>query len=148
MKQYSIDLCEFTWAGLNFKEGLADGSSLTPSRANPSWSQVPYGATTEQARSRSTNRSGQLTILVMQTSQLHQQLKGIANRDRLPGGKEVFPFVVKDNNSGDQITFKNTYIATEPDQVRATTASVYSWVFNFEDFTDEEIPRLSNVVGN
>ena len=37
MKQYSIDRVELSWQGLDFKEGLASGSTITEARVAPSW---------------------------------------------------------------------------------------------------------------
>ncbi len=147
MRTYSIDEVECTWAGLDFKAGLAEGSSITPARAVGTWSQVPQGAVSTVTRSRSNNRSGTVTVLVAQTSQLAQDLKAIAIRDEKPNGKEVYPMLISDTSSGELITFKNAYIMSRPEQVRATEAGVQSWVFNFEDFEDNEV-TLTNVVGS
>ena len=147
MRQYSIDEIELTWSGLDFKAGLAEGSSIVPTRNNPTWSVIAQGAVSTGTRSRSSDRSGTVAILVAQTSQLAQDLKAIAIRDEQKGGNEVKPMLMTDTSSGELITFKNAFIISRPEQVRDTVASIQTWIFYFEDFEDNEV-ALTNVVGS
>lgn len=149
MRQYSIDNVELSWLGIDFKDGLAVGTSITEARTVPSWSMKPSGAVPKVTRVYDPNRSGTVTIIVDQESQLHQSLKAIANSERTPGGRDkVDDMVLKDLTAGEEITFKNAFITTIPDRTRAVESSTFAWVFGYEDFKDEEVPTLANPVGN
>lgn len=149
MRQYSIDNIELGWLGIDFKDGLATGTSIQEARAVPSWSQKPAGAVSKVTRVYDPNRSGTVTITVDQESPLHQQLKAIANSERNPATRDkVADMVLRDLTSGEEITWKNAYITAVPDRSRAVESTTFPWVFNFEDWRDEEVDPLENQVGN
>jgi len=145
MQNYAIDRVEIAWQGVDFKRGLATGTSFTEARTGPSFTQT-MTANGEAIRTYMSDRSGAVTILVDQTSRLHQDLRELAESDR-NSRTIVGPMVVKDNNSGEQLTYKNAYIATQPDEVRGTEASIFSWLFNFEGF-EKTVSKVVNVVGS
>ena len=149
MRQYSIDNVELAWLGIDFKEGLAAGTSIQEARSVPSFSMKPSGAVPKVTRVYDPNRSGTVTIIVDQESVLHQQLKAIANADRIPATRtQVADMVLKDNTANEEITWKNAHIVSIPDRSRGVESTTFSWVFNFEDFKDEEVANLTNIVGN
>lgn len=148
MRQYSIDNVEVGWLGLDFKEGLAQGTSITVTKTTVAFTQKPrgIGGTT---RVYNPDRSGTVTFLIDQESQLHQSLKGLANSERTPSGRDkVGEMAIRDLTSGEILKLKNAFITAIPDYVRGTESQVFSWVFGFEDFEDEEVTTLSNVVGD
>jgi hypothetical protein len=146
MRQYSIDRVEATWNGLDLREGIAQGSSISEGRTSPSWSAKATGYG-KIVRVYNPDRSGQLTIQVDQESKLHQQLRFLAIADQQSRGI-VSPFVITDTSSGEVFTYKNAFIMTEPDEVRGTDSSVFPWVFIFEDFAKTPNPTDQNIVGN
>lgn len=149
MRQYSIDNIELSWLGLDFKEGLAAGTSIQEARSVPSFAMKPSGAVSKVARIYDPNRSGSVTITVDQESKLYQQLKAIHNSERNPATRDkVGDMVLRDNSSGEEIVWKNAFISTAPDRSRGTESTTFPWVFMFEDYRDEEIDPLTNVVGN
>lgn len=148
MRQYSIDNIELAWLGIDFKDGLAAGTSVQEARSTPAWSIKPAGAVPKIVRVFNPDRSGTVTITVDQESQLHQDLKAIANADRLPGTRtQVGNMVLRDNSSEEEITWINAFIMTEPDKSRGVESTTFAWVFAFENFTDEAVDPLGNVVG-
>jgi hypothetical protein len=148
VKQYSIDTIELTWLGLDFKEGLAVGTSISEARNAPSWTNKPTGLG-KVIRVYNPDRSGTVSVVVDQESQLHQSLKTIANTDRIPETRtQVADMVLRDTSSGEEITFVNSYIMTIPDRVRGTESQTFTWLFGYEDFKDAGIDPLANQVGN
>ncbi len=148
MRQYAIDNIELAWLGLDFKDGLAAGTSIQEARAVPSWSMKPSGAVPKITRVFDPNRSGTVTITVDQESQLHQDLLAIANADSNPSTRtQVANMVLKDNSSAEEITWKNAFIQTIPDRSRGVESTTFAWVFGFEDFANEAVETLANVVG-
>ena len=136
MRQYSIDHVEANWFGLSLKEGYAVGSAITEARTTPSWTNKPTGQG-KVVRVYNPDRSGTISFLIDQESQTQANLTALAITDRV-SRNVVGTMVVWDTTSGDIFYYKNAYIATDPDMVRATDSSVFTWVFNFESV--EHVP--------
>jgi hypothetical protein len=147
MRQYYSNAIEVTWQDLDFKEGLAQGSFITPARNAPSFSQKPQ-LNGKYIRSFNADKGGTVTVLVNQSSDLHQKLLEIALEDRVPSGKKVGPMVIKDIASGRQTTFQNAYIQSETDEAFALEDSDLSWVFGFEKVEYTNPQDNANLVGN
>lgn len=145
MRQYSIDHVELAWQGLDLKEGLAAGSSVTEARTAPSWT-MKTSAVGEGIRTFNPDRSATISILVNQESKLHQQLRQLAESDRL-SRNIVGPMVLKDTTSGEQMTYVNAFITVDPDEIRATESSDFTWVFMCERIT-KTVAIDNNVVGS
>lgn len=149
MNQYSIDGVELGWLGLDFKAGLASGTSIVEARNVASWSIKPRGAVPKVTRVYDPNRSGTVSITVDQEAKLHQQLKAIARADRLPATRDkVSDMVLKDASSGEMVTWKNAFIMTDPDFTRGVESTTFTWVFSFENSDDTPVENLANNVGN
>lgn len=147
MRQYSIDQVELGWLGLDFKSGLAQGSSITEARSAPSWTMKPTGQG-KAVRVYNPDRTGTVSIVVDQESQLHQELKDFAKADRNPATRtQVGTMRLNDTSSGEVIDFVNAFITTEPDAVRGTESSTFTWIFAFEDRVSEPVANLTNLVG-
>lgn len=145
MKQYSIDRVELAWQGLDFKEGLAAGSTITEARTAPSWT-MKTSANGGGIRVFNPDRSATISVLVNQESRLHQQLRQLAENDRL-NRDVVGAMVLKDTTSGEQFTYVNAFITVDPDEIRATESSDFTWVFSCERIT-KTVSQDQNVVGN
>lgn len=149
MRQYAIDNIELSWLGLDFKDGLAAGTSVQEARNAPTFTMKPAGAVSKIVRVHNPDRSGTVTITVDQESQLHQDLLALANSERNPATRDkVGNMVLRDLSAGEEITWKNAFITTIPDRSRAVESTTFGWVFGFEDFTNEAVETLANVVGN
>lgn len=148
MRQYSIDGVELAWLGLDFKEGLAAGTSITEARTAPSWTIKATGQG-RAVRVYNPDRTGTLSVVVDQESQLHQSLLDISRADRNPATRnQVGAMVLKDTSSGEVVNFKNTFITTDPDLTRGTESATFTWVFGFEDVEKETVDPLTNLVGS
>lgn len=145
MRQYSIDHVELDWEGLDLKEGLAAGSTITEARTAPSWS-MKTSANGEGIRTFNPDRSATISILVNQESKTHQQLRQLAKDDR-DNRNVVGAMVLKDITSGEQFTYHNAFIVTDPDEVRATESSDFTWVFMCDRIT-KTVAINNNLVGN
>ena len=145
MRQYSIDAVEVSWFGLDLKAGLAQGTSITEARTTASFSNKPTGMG-KVVRVYNPDRSGTVSIVVDQESQTHQDLRALALADRI-ARNVVGPMVVRDMTSGEVFYYKNSYIATEPDETRGTESATFTWVFNFEEIA-KTVSANQNIIGS
>lgn len=145
MRNYSIDQYNLTWQNLDFAEGLAAGSSFVEARTTPAFT-MKMSARGKGIRVYNTDRSGTTTILVNSESKLNQDLRALAKQDRLTRDV-VGAMVGKDSSSGEQFTYKNAFIVTEPDETRATESTDVAWVFMWEDI-DKTVSTDQNLVGS
>jgi hypothetical protein len=145
MRNHGIDKCELTWMGLDFKEGLAEGSSISHAR-NGQLFFVKRTGMGKLVRSYNPDKSGTVTITVDTESKLHQQLIELALNDGQLRNL-VDEMRLKDEEIGIVITFINAFIMTQPGESRATEASTSQWVFCYE--SSNEVPNTAdqNVVG-
>lgn len=145
---YSIDMVEFSWLGLNFKGGLATGSSIVETHnaagATRTASAVGNGIDTYDP-----NNTGQLTFLFDQTSVEHQQLLAVWNAFKNPNTRkdQYGTGVMRDNSSGYVIDYTSMSIAKDPEETRGTEAAALPWVFNFTRRNKKPIANPTNVVG-
>lgn len=85
--------------------GFADGSFVTVERNEDMWT-LQVGADGEAARSKSNNRSGRLTVSLLQTSASNDVLSAFAQADDV-GGAAQFPVSVEDA-LGNSLFFTDT----------------------------------------
>ena len=145
MRQYSIDQVEFTWAGLDFKEGIAEGTFLQEAKTSPRWIKKATGVG-KVVRVFNPDRSGTLTITVDQESKLHQQLLVIMLADDV-GRNQVFPGLMTDKSSNAVNVYQNMFIENDPDESRATESGTFAWVMGFEAKLPTPNPGDDNIVG-
>lgn len=146
MRQYSSEQVDISWLGLDFREGLASGSFISEARNSPTWTQKAQGPSGKTVRIQSPDRSGTLSIVVDQESALHRALRTIARADRTSRDK-VGSLILSDTSSGDQYTYSNAFITTEPDESRGTESATFTWVFAFENLSRNDNESPSNLVG-
>jgi hypothetical protein len=146
MRQYSIDHVECNWFGLDLKPGLAQGTSITEARTTPSWTNKATGLG-KVVRVYNPDRSGTLSIVVDQESATHQDLRALALTDRI-SRNVVGPLVVVDSSSAEVFYYKNSYIATEPDESRGSESTTFTWTFNFESVSHVSTDSSANIVGS
>lgn len=147
MRQYASDKVEISWQGLDLMQGVAQGSFITEARNAPTYSQKPTGVRSRVVRTRQPDRSGTLSIVLDQESETHKQLRALMQLDDVTRSV-VGPMKVRDLSSGEDFTYTNAYIQTEPDEIRGTEAQTVTWVFNFESFIKLNGPQGANVVGS
>lgn len=145
MRNYSIDQYDVTWQGLDFASGVAAGTSFVEARTTPAFT-MKMSARGKGIRVYSTDRSGTTTVLVNAESKLNQDLRALAKQDRI-SRDVVGAMVGKDSSSGEQFTYKNAFILSEPDETRATESTDVAWVFMWEDI-EKTVSVDQNLVGN
>jgi hypothetical protein len=137
MKQYGISFIELSWQDLDFKPGLAAGSTIAEARNVPRYTYKVL-ANGSAVRNESSDRTGVLTVLVDQQSQLHQDLLGLSQDDR--ENKDVVgDMVMKNTQTGQKTTYRNACIVTEPDESQEAESADFTWTFFFEDIIREPV---------
>jgi hypothetical protein len=81
--------------GADIIQGYADGSFVTVDRNEDSWN-LSVGADGEGTRTKSNNKSGQITLTLAQSSQSNQILSQAALADELDNAG-LRPILIKDN---------------------------------------------------
>lgn len=108
--------------------GFADGEFITCARNEPAF-ELEIGADGEGVRSKTNNRSGQMTLTLIQGSAVNDLLSQIANVDEnSPNGDGIGPFLVKDNSGRTIITASAAWIRERPEVSFARESSAREWV--------------------
>lgn len=111
--------------------GYADGTFLLIQRAADAWSMV-VGADGLTTRVKSNNRSGTMTLTLLQSSPSNDVLSGFANLDELSNAG-VIPVLVKDL-SGNSLYFSGTgWIQKYPDSEFSNQISNREWIIALAD---------------
>lgn len=113
--------------------GFADGSFISVERSSETFSKV-VGAYGEVVRVKSADRSGSLTLTLMQTSNANQVLNALANQDEL-SGSGVVSVHIKDLNTNGQIFAGEAWIKTKPKAEFGKDLSNREWVFELARVT-------------
>lgn len=145
MRQYSADLVEINFVGIDLKPGLAQGTFITEARNAPSWTLKPTGQG-RAVRVYNPDRTGTLSVVVDQESSVHRSLRAVALSDRATRSS-VGVLTIKDGSSGETYFYKNAFVQTDPDETRGTESATFTWVFMFEDVEHASGPEDENLVG-
>lgn len=81
--------------GSHIVSGFADGTFINVERRNPTWSLVA-GASGETERSKSNDKSGRITLTLLQSSASNDILSGFAQSDELDNSG-TFPLLMKED---------------------------------------------------
>ena len=117
---YSIDQVSFAWFDLDFGNGLAQGTSITETH-NAAGATNTASADGQTAYSTfDPNMTGQLTVLVDQSSLLHQQLLLVWNATVDPATRKLQygTGALRDASSNLVITYPGMHIAKDPEETR------------------------------
>ena len=94
--------------GGNIIGGFADGTMITIERSENAFSLV-IGADGQGCRVRSRNKSGKITLTLMQSSLSNNVLSTIAQADELTG-EGVVPLLIEDGNGTTIVAVENCWI--------------------------------------
>jgi len=119
--------------------GYADGSFVTVARDEDAFSLV-VGSSGEGVRSKSNNKSGTITVTLLQSSGSNAFLSGFAELDELSGGGQG-PLLVKDNSGDSLHVCESAWIQKVPDAEYSREAGSREWVFRTDSL-------ISHVGGN
>lgn len=107
-------------------EGFADGTFVVCARNNDSYT-TSTGADGEPARAQSNDKSGTITITLMQTSATNDILSAAVTLDELQGDG-VFPVLVKDLNGTTLVTAETAYVQKPADVEFGRELAEREWV--------------------
>lgn len=110
--------------------GFADGTFVKISR-NEDAMTLTVGADGLGARARNNNKSGTITITLMQTSQSNEILSGLAIDDELTASG-VLPVLVKDKNGQTLAMGASGWIKKIPDVEFSKDIATREWVIEVE----------------
>ncbi len=104
-----------TWGPVLFS-GFADGTFINAARNNQG-ANVAIGSTGDGARAISNDRSGIVTLTILQTSTINAQMSAIAKLDEA-SGDGVHPLLIKDLRGLDLVKAENAWIQKIADFIR------------------------------
>lgn len=108
--------------------GYGPDTFIAVAREVPSWSKK-VGGKGEVGRSKSSNKSGSITLTIMQTSSDNDFLSGLALLDEQTGSG-TFPIIIKDASGSTVVSALNCWISKYPDPEFAQEVGVREWVFD------------------
>lgn len=130
VKTYNAGDLSIIFAGIPF-EGLADGTIVTVARNNPSFTDTT-GSDGEGARAASNDKSGTITVTLLQTSITNDFLSAHARLDEAT--KEgAAPLLVKDNSGRTVAQAETAWIEKPADIEFAREISNREWVFKTDN---------------
>lgn len=130
MKTYDPKLVVVIVGGVQIT-GFADGTFVTVRRNSDAWS-LQMGVDGEGTRSKSNDKSGQIEIQLMQSSQSNVYLSNLALADELNNAGLV-PAMVKDNGGSSLAVAEQAYIKKTPDGENAREAGPRTWVIETDN---------------
>ena len=119
--------------------GFADGTAIQAARNEDAWS-TQIGVDGEGTRSKSNNRSGTITISLMQSSDSNQVLSNFALTDDASGGGAV-PVMIKDGNGDTLLVAETAWVKKMADVEYSREAGAREWVLETDNL-------VMNVGGN
>ena len=113
--------------GGHIVQGFADGEFVSAARNNDTFSRVG-GADGEQTRAKSNDRSGTITITLMQSSNSNGVLQGFASADEVSNGGLV-PVLIKDSNGNELVIATKAWVQKPSDRGFGKENTDRQWVF-------------------
>jgi hypothetical protein len=114
--------------GIHTVEGFGEDTKVTVERNADSWT-MKTGVDGTVTRSKSNNKTGTITINLMQTSESNDFLSAIAITDELSSAG-VLPVLVKDNNGTSLHTGLEAWIRKPTNSEYALEAGEREWVID------------------
>lgn len=127
---FDLDQLTMTFGNILLDDGFADGETCTIVRDAESFTAV-VGSDGSVTRSKTRNKLTTVTIKLMQSSPLNEQLSALLELDEnTPGGAGVGSLLVRDRQSGlTQSHLPKAWIVKPPDQSFDRTATAREWQF-------------------
>lgn len=130
MKTYDPKQVQIIVGGIPLS-GFADGSFVTVARAEDAWT-MTVGADGEGTRSKSNNKSGTITVVLMQSSQSNQYLSNLVLADEINNAGLV-PTMVKDGSGSSLYMAEQSYVKKAPDSDFAKVAGTRTYVIETDN---------------
>lgn len=133
MKTYDPKKYVIVFAGIPLNKGVADGTFLTISSVGPGFTSKA-GVDGEVTRSRMHDRRATARLVLMQTSEVNDDLSDLYQADRdATNGAGVATFSVQDLAGTTVLESARAYIADDPDLTLEAEASTREWLFELAD---------------
>lgn len=130
---YDPALHDLIFAGIRLNEGLADGTFIAVEFNAESFTKK-VGADGSVTRARMADRSGSITLSLMQTSELNDVLSALHNADRVASnGAGVGALLLQDRGGSTKLQASSAWIAQQPGISLEMEASTRDWVIDFAD---------------
>jgi len=147
MRNYAASDVMIAWFGLlRLEDGLAQGTFVQESRANPQWIQKPDGMG-EVVQMYHPNTHGFLTLNFDRETRQHLQLITLANAD-IATRSIVGPMFITDKNTNAVQLYNKARISVKPNYLAGSGPSVVPWVFIFSQSIGQVFGANDNVVGS
>ena len=138
VKTYDPKQIIVTFGG-NILSGFADGTFVVAERNEDMWT-TQIGTDGEDTRSKSNNRSGLITVSLMQTSDSNAVLSALALTDEASSAAAL-PLQIKDNSGNTLLIAETAWIKKMPSVEYGREAGPREWAF-------ETGVLVMNVAGN
>ena len=112
-------------------QGFSDGTFIKVERNEQAFS-LKVGVDGEGTRAKSNNKSGKITITLMQSSSFNDVLSAFAAADELSNTGAV-PFFLKDNSGRTLVTALTCWVQKYADSEFAKEVSTRTWVLETDD---------------
>jgi len=133
LKTFDPNLYDLVFAGIRLNEGTADGQHIQV-EFNSAGFTKKIGADGTVTRARMADRSGSVTVSLMQTSSINDSLSGIHLADRnAVNGQGVGALLLQDRNGTTVLTASKAWIADDPNVTIDLEATTRDWVIDFAD---------------
>ena len=130
VKNYDAKDVTIIWNGI-IVEGYADGTFVSVARDNPSFNKI-VGSDGEGARAQSNDRSGTITLTLMQTSITNDLFSSAIAVDEQTGDG-VGPFLMKDQNGTTLCEAQTAWLQKPADQTFAREIETREWIIETTD---------------
>lgn len=132
-KTYDPNLYDVIFAGIRLNEGTADGQFIQQTGNAPGFSKKIGGDGTV-TRSRSADRSGSVTVTLMQSSAINDALSAIHSADlKAANGSGVGSLLIQDRNGSTVLQAAKAWISDDPDMTLELEATTRAWVIDYAD---------------
>lgn len=128
--QYSADKVIITWSAFDIN-GIAEDTFVEIERDEDGFTTYT-GALGDVCRTRSLNHTGKITITLMQTAPINNDLSRLAQIDE-DEGTEVYPIQIKDTSGNLLVSGAEAWIMKRPKIERSAKAGTIQWVFAVAD---------------
>jgi len=119
-------------AGGHIVGGYADGTFVTAERNRDAFS-LTVGADGEGARAKSNDKSGRITLTLLQSSASNDVLSGYATAEEFVGGGGQFPIIIKDNSGTTLVEAATAWIVKKPAVEFGNEISDREWIIESDD---------------
>lgn len=127
LKTYDSKQVSIVFGGF-LLSGFAEDRMVTVQRSSETWSKKT-GTDGEVTRSKSNDKSGEVTFHLMQTAAANAVLSGLAIADELTNAG-VVPLLVKDNSGASLFAAAEAWITKPPEAEFAKEAGSREWVIH------------------